>query len=54
MKLARVSVTHHRGTLASRDVFAREIHLTGPLDETRARLLAIAERCPVHLYLERG
>lgn len=34
------------------DVFVREIEVTGPLDETqRARLLEIAEKCPVHKTL---
>ena len=52
---ARVRVTHHRGTLQARDSFHREITLEGPLDETqRTRLMEIAERCPVHLTLERG
>jgi putative redox protein len=33
-------------------VIDREIELDGPLDESqRARLLAIANRCPVHLTL---
>lgn len=52
---ARVRVTHHRGTLQARDNFHREITLEGALDEAqRARLMEIAERCPVHLTLERG
>jgi putative redox protein len=52
---ARVQVTHHRGTLQARDSFHREITLEGPLDETqRTRLMEIAERCPVHLTLQRG
>ena len=52
---ARVSVVHHRGTLKARDVFDREITLEGDLDETqRARLIQIAERCPVHVTLTRG
>lgn len=51
----RVRVTHQRGALQARDVFAREIHLEGPLDaEQTQRLKEIAERCPVHLTLERG
>jgi putative redox protein len=51
----RVRVTHHRGALQARDVFAREILLEGPLDDTqKARLLEVAERCPVHLTLHRG
>lgn len=34
------------------DVFHREIRLTGPLDtEQRARLMEIADRCPVHRTL---
>lgn len=37
------------------DVFARTVSLTGPLDDTqRARLLQIAERCPVHRTLTTG
>jgi putative redox protein len=37
------------------DVIEREIEMTGPLtEEQRARILAIAERCPVKLTLERG
>lgn len=35
------------------DQFVREIHLEGDLDETqRARLLEIADKCPVHKTLE--
>lgn len=52
---ARVRVTHHRGTLQARDSFHREITLEGSLDDAqRTRLMEIAERCPVHLTLERG
>ena len=37
------------------DRFHRRISLTGPLDgEQRARLLEIADRCPVHRTLEHG
>lgn len=37
------------------DVFERAIALQGPLDDpTRARLLAIADKCPVHRTLEAG
>jgi putative redox protein len=51
----RVRVTHQRGALQARDVFNREIHMDGDLDAgQRQRLLEIAERCPVHLTLERG
>jgi putative redox protein len=55
LQAVKVSVVHRRSSLDARDVFAREIHLEGDLDEDqRAHLLAIAERCPVHLSLERG
>jgi len=38
-----------------RDLFRRTVRLTGPLDEEqRARLLEIAERCPVHRTLTTG
>ena len=37
------------------DLFSREIHLEGDLDDIqRARLLEIADRCPVHKTLETG
>ncbi len=50
-----VRVAHVRGTLAARDRFDREVMVEGALDaEQRARLLDIANRCPVHLTLERG
>jgi putative redox protein len=51
----RVQVGHHRDALQAKDVFSREIHLDGALDEAqRAQLISIAERCPVHLTLQRG
>jgi putative redox protein len=51
----RVSVTHFRDGLTAADRFVREIELVGSLDDAqRARLLEIANRCPVHLTLERG
>ncbi len=50
---AEVRVLH--ANLGARDRFAREIVLHGPLDnDQRARLLDIANRCPVHRTLERG
>jgi putative redox protein len=50
-----VRVSHHRGGLQARDTFSAEICLEGELDETQcARLMEIAQRCPVHLTLERG
>ena len=51
----RVKVVHVRATLTARDVFEREIGMTGALDDAqRSRLIEIAMRCPVHLLLERG
>jgi putative redox protein len=51
-----VSVEHTKETGATPpDVFHRTVTLTGPLDdEQRARLLQIAERCPVHRTLTTG
>lgn len=55
LKRVEVRVLHRRDRLADRDLFAREIALEGDLDEDqRRRLLEIANRCPVHLTLERG
>jgi putative redox protein len=53
---ARAKVTHARTKDASpADHFRRTLTLEGPLTaEHRARLLAIAERCPVDLALARG
>lgn len=51
----RVRVLHARKALDRKNRFAREIVLEGALDEDqRRRLLEIANRCPVHLTLERG
>lgn len=51
----QVSVRHHRASLTARDQFDRTILIEGPLDEAqRARLLQIAEQCPVHRTFERG
>lgn len=54
-----VHVTHENvarsdanGAARNVDVFTREIELVGPLDdEQRARLLEIANKCPVHRTL---
>lgn len=55
LRKVSVSVLHSRGSLTARDTFDRAISIDGDLDETqRARLLEIANRCPVHLSLERG
>lgn len=52
----RVHVTHRRDLSAKPiDIFDRVITLGGDLDETqRARLLEIAELCPVHKLLTAG
>jgi putative redox protein len=49
-----VRVTHRKGSPEARDQFERLIHFGNVSDEQRERLLGIAERCPVHLLLERG
>jgi putative redox protein len=55
LQRVQVSVRHHRASLKARDRFDRTILLEGPLDEEqRARLLQIAEQCPVHRTYERG
>src|SRR5580765_776507 len=51
----RTAVRHERGSLHDKDSFTLDITLEGALShEQRARLLEIAERCPVHLTLARG
>ncbi len=51
----QVRVMHHRASVEARDLFEREIYLEGALDEIqRARMVEIAERCPVHRTLDRG
>ena len=51
----RVRVKHIRATLETRDRFEREVIVEGDLDEAqRAKLLDIANHCPVHTTLERG
>ncbi|SFM12362.1 bifunctional alpha/beta hydrolase/OsmC family protein [Shimia aestuarii] len=43
------------GQSAQVDTFRRVVHLVGPLDkDQRARLLEIADKCPVHQTLERA
>ena len=49
------AVRHIRASLPARDSFTLEISLDGALDaEQRARLMEIAEKCPVHLTMARG
>jgi putative redox protein len=51
----RAAVRHTRPSLEAKDQFELAITLEGDLDEAqRARLMEIAERCPVHLTLARG
>jgi len=51
----RTAVRHSRASLQAKDVFELDIALEGALDDAqRARLMEIAERCPVHLTLARG
>lgn len=48
-------VRHSRSGLNTKDRFDLEVTLQGDLDQIqRARILEIAERCPVHLTLARG
>jgi putative redox protein len=55
LQRVEVCVVHRRVTPDGRDVFTRTIRLEGLLDDgRRARLLDIANRCPVHRTLERG
>jgi len=50
----RVRVTHQKGSADTRDRFDRTLELGNVTDEQREGLLKIAQRCPVHLLLERG
>jgi putative redox protein len=51
----QVAVTHTRDAITGRDTFARGLYLEGPLDEAqKARLLAMADRCPVGRTLQSG
>ncbi len=55
LESATVRVLHRRGEPETRERFAREIVLVGDLSqEQRARLLEIANRCPVHQTLVHG
>ena len=51
----QVSVRHDRASLDARDGFDCTVTLEGPLDPAqRARLMEIADHCPVHRTLDRG
>jgi len=49
-----VEVSHRKGSPTARDTFERVLHLGEVTDEKRQALVQIAEKCPVHLLLERG
>ena len=55
LERVKVAVRHRRTDLNARDIFDVDVTLEGALDETqRARLMEIAERCPVSVTLTRG
>ncbi|HZZ33835.1 MAG TPA: OsmC family protein [Phenylobacterium sp.] len=55
LRRVQTHVRHHRASLEARDIFELTIALEGPLDEAqKARLMEIAEHCPVHRTLDRG
>jgi putative redox protein len=55
LKHVDVAVRHSRVGLQAKDRFEIDIMLQGDLDDAqRARIMEIADRCPVHLTLARG
>jgi putative redox protein len=51
----QVNVVHQRATLDSKDIFNRSIIVEGKIDEdTRQKLLEVADLCPVSKTLQRG
>ena len=55
LKHVETAVRHSRTGLNAKDHFTLDIALEGDLaPEQRARMMEIAERCPVHLTLTRG
>src|SRR4029077_8662989 len=55
LKRAEVAVRHRRADLNAQDIFEVEVTLEGALDENqRAKLMEIADRCPVSVTLTRG
>jgi len=55
LKHVETAVRHSRTGLNAKDHFTLDIALEGDLTpEQRARIMEIAERCPVHLTLTRG
>ncbi len=49
-----VQVIHSKGAAGGKDRFEAILEFGDVTDDQRERLLAIAQRCPVHLVLERG
>lgn len=55
VRRTRVMITDEHGQPGTREKFTCTLTLDGDLsDEQRARLVEIADRCPVHRVLERG
>jgi len=55
LKHVKAAVRHRRADLNAKDLFEVDVTLEGELDESqRAKLMEIAERCPVSLTLTRG
>lgn len=55
LRHVQVAVAHRRDPETGRDIFERTLYVEGDLDETQtARLLAIAEHCPVERTLHDG
>ncbi|UPG85822.1 OsmC family protein [Luteibacter aegosomatis] len=51
----QVAVSHSRDARTGRDRFDRSIYIEGALDEAQtARLMEIADRCPVHKTMSAG
>ena len=48
------NVRHQKRSPDGKDRFERVLHFGDVTDEQREKLLHIADRCPVHLMLERG
>ena len=55
LEQVEAAVRHRRADLNAKDVFEVDVTLKGDLDENqRAKLMEIAERCPVSITLARG
>lgn len=52
LKVVKVDIELERDEIANKTIIKRKLHLTGNLDETqRARLISVANSCPVHKIL---